>query len=105
MPLMPLSMLQQEYLTVITQVSIMTYQQYYNKLIKEITEGQKHITNQNKLLKGDKGYFDKEDMYAYMRLQTELTGLLAKSEKVAKLITDGTVNATDHIDPSVLPDA
>jgi len=82
----------------------MTYQQYYNKLIKEITDGQKHITDQNKQLKGDKGYFNKEDMYAYMHLRTELNALLAKSEKVAKLITAGDVNANDEIDASVLPD-
>lgn len=82
----------------------MTYQEYYNQLVKEITDGQKHITDQNKLLKGEKGYFDKEDMYAYMHLRTELNALLAKSEKVAKLITDGIVNAGDEIDPAVLPD-
>jgi len=82
----------------------MTYQQYYNKLIKEITDGQKHITNQNKQLKGEKGYFDKEDMYAYMHLRTELNALLTKSEKVAKLITDGAVSANDEVDASLLPE-
>jgi hypothetical protein len=81
----------------------MTYQQYYNKLIQEIADGHKHITNQNKLLKGDKGYLNKDDMYAYMHLQTELNTLQGKSEKVAKMITDGTVNANDEIDPVVLP--
>jgi hypothetical protein len=82
----------------------MTYQQYYNKLIKDITEGQKHITKQNKQLKGEKGYFNKEDMYTYMQLQTELNALQTKSEKVAKLITEGSVNANDEIDSSILPE-
>jgi hypothetical protein len=106
MPLMPLSMLHQEYLNQTKEgSSIMTYQEYYNKLIKEITDGQKHITNQNKLLKGDKGYFNKEDMYAYMHLQTEQKDLLAKTEKLAKLITAGAVRANDEIDPAILSDA
>jgi hypothetical protein len=82
----------------------MTYQQYYNKLIKDISDSQKHMAKQNKLLKGEKGYLDTEDMYAYMHLQTELNSLLAKSERVSKLITGGTVNPNAEIDPAVLPD-
>ncbi|HVS90507.1 MAG TPA: hypothetical protein VHB54_20200 [Mucilaginibacter sp.] len=83
----------------------MTYQQYYNKLIKDISDSQKHITEQNKILKGEKGYLDKEDMYSYMHLRTELNGLLIRSDKVFKLITAGAVNPNDEIDPVVLPDA
>ncbi|MBS1525034.1 MAG: hypothetical protein JST19_05260 [Bacteroidetes bacterium] len=82
----------------------MTYQQYYNSLTKQISDSQKHINEQNKLLKGEKGYLDKEDMYTYMHLRTELNGLLIKSDKVFKLITTGEINPNDEIDPAVLPD-
>jgi len=82
----------------------MTYQQYYNKLIRQISASEKHIAEQNKLLKGEKGYLDTEDMYAYMSLRNDLNSLLSRCEAISKLITGGRVNPQDEIDPLILPD-
>jgi hypothetical protein len=82
----------------------MTYQQYYNQLISEISASEKHISEQNKSLKGEKGYLSKEDMYAYMSLRNDLNSLLSRCEEVSILITGGGVNPKDEIDPRILPD-
>ena len=82
----------------------MTYQQYYNKLVNDISASEKHISEQNKLLKGEKGYLDKEDMYTYMSLRNDLNSLLSRCEEVSKLITGGGVNPQEEIDPLILPD-
>jgi hypothetical protein len=77
----------------------MTYQQYYNKLIKDLDHSEKNILKQHKLLKGEKGYLDKKDLYVYMGLCNDLYSLLSKCEEVLKLITEGEVNSNDEIDP------
>jgi hypothetical protein len=77
----------------------MTYQQYYNKLIKNIDQSEKNILKQHKLLKGEKGYFDQKGLYIYMGLCNDKASLLSKFEEVLKLITDGKVNPQDEIDP------
>lgn len=82
----------------------MTYQQYYNKLIREISVSEKHIAEQNKLLKGEKGYLDTEDMYTYMSLRNDLNSLLSRCDEVSKLITGGGINPHEEIDPVILPD-
>ena len=78
---------------------IMTYQQYYNKLIKDIDESEKNILKQHKFLKGEKGYLDQKDLYVYMGLRNDKAYLQSKFEEVSKLITDGKVNSQDEIDP------
>ena len=80
----------------------MTYQQYYNKLIKDLANSEKKLINQ-KQLKGKKGYLDQQDLYAYMDLSNDVYSLLSKCEHVLKLIVDGQVNAHDKVDPAVLP--
>ena len=82
----------------------MTYQQYYNKLVNDISASEKHISEQNKLLKGEKGYLDKEDMYAYMSLRNDLNSLLSRCDEVSQLIIGGRVNPQQEIDPVILPD-
>lgn len=76
----------------------MTYKQYYHKIAQEIADKEKHISAQNKVLKGDKGYMDKEDLYAYMSLRNELNSLLAKREEIYKLMSEGAVEAHDEVD-------
>ncbi|MGN6638010.1 MAG: hypothetical protein ACTHJ8_03805 [Mucilaginibacter sp.] len=76
----------------------MTYKQYYHKISQEIADKEKHISAQNKALKGDKGYMDKEDIYAYMTLRNELNSLMAKREELLKLMSDGKVEAHDEVD-------
>lgn len=76
----------------------MTYKQYYHKITQEIADKEKHISAQNRVLKGDKGYMDKEDLYAYMSLRNELNTLLATREEVLKLMSDGKVEAHDEVD-------
>jgi len=83
----------------------MTYQQYYNKLIKDIAEAKKHLTQQNKQLKGEKGYLDTRDMYTYMSLQQSLDSLQARCEEVSKLITGGRVDPRREVDLSKFADA
>jgi hypothetical protein len=83
----------------------MTYQQYYNKLIKEIAEAKKHINHQNKQLKGEKGYLDTQDMYKYMSLQNDFSSLVARSEQISKMLTNGDVDAKDEVDMSRFPGA
>jgi hypothetical protein len=80
----------------------MTYQQYYNKLIKDLANSEKKLINQ-KQLKGKKGYLDQQDLYTYMDLSNDVYSLLSKCEHVLKLIVDGKVNAHDKVDPAVLP--
>jgi hypothetical protein len=77
----------------------MTYQQYYNKLIKNIDHCEKNILKQHKLLKGEKGYLDQKDLYVYMGLCNDKSSLLSKFEEVLKLITDGKVDPQNEIDP------
>jgi hypothetical protein len=81
----------------------MTYQQYYNKLIRELDHSEKNIQKQHKLLKGEKGYLDKRDMFIYMGLFHDLNTLLGRCEEVLKLMTGGDVNPGDEIDPAKLP--
>lgn len=81
----------------------MTYQQYYNKLIKDLANSEKKLIDQ-KQLKGEKGYLDQQDLHTYMDLSNDVYSLLSKCEHVLKLIVDGKVNAHDKIDPTVLPD-
>ncbi len=76
----------------------MTYQEYYNKLIKDIAEAKKHINHQNKQLKGEKGYLDTQDMYKYMSLQNDFSSLVARSEEISKLLTSGDIDAKDEVD-------
>jgi len=76
----------------------MTYQQYYNKLTNDIAEAKKHLTQQNKLLKGEKGYLDTQDMYTYMSLQHNLDSLQARCAEISKLITGGDVNPKSEVD-------
>ena len=83
----------------------MTYQQYYNKLIKDLDHNEKNILKQHKLLKGEKGYLDQKDLYVYMGLCNDLYSLLSKCEEVLKLITEGEVNPNDEIDPLKLTKA
>lgn len=82
----------------------MTYQQYYNKLIKDLASSEKKLINQ-KQLKGEKGYLDQRDLHAYMDLSNDVYSLLSKCEHVLKLIIDGKVKAHDKVDPAVLPGA
>src|ERR1700754_982442 len=82
---------------------IMTYQQYYNKLIKDIDHCEKNILKQHKLLKGEKGYLDQKDLYIYMGLCNDKASLLSKCEEVLKLITSGEVSYDDQVDPAKLP--
>jgi hypothetical protein len=82
----------------------MTYQQYYNKLVSDISASKRHLAEQNKLLKGEKGYLDTEDMYAYMSLRNDLNSLLSRCDEISNLITGGRVNPQDEIDPIILPD-
>lgn len=81
----------------------MTYQQYYNKLIRQIDHSEKDVQKQHKILKGEKGYLDQRDLYVYMGLCNDLSSLLSKCDEVLKLITGGKVNPHDEIDPLVLP--
>lgn len=83
----------------------MTYQQYYNKLIKDIAEAKKHINNQNKQLKGEKGYLDTQDMYQYMSLQNDFNSLMARAEEISKLLTSGDIDAKHQVDMSKFPGA
>jgi len=83
----------------------MTYQQYYNKLIKDIADSKKHIAEQNKTLKGEKGYMDQTDMYTYMKLQTDLNSLLFLCEEIARMITSGNVALQDEVDLLKYPGA
>lgn len=83
----------------------MTYQQYYNKLIKEIAEAKKHINHQNKQLKGEKGYLDTQDMYQYMSLQNDFDSLAARAEEISKLLTSGDIDARHEVDPARFPGA
>jgi hypothetical protein len=83
-------------------INKMTYQQYYNKLIKDLANSEKKLINQ-KQLKGEKGYLDQQDLYAYMDLSNDVYSLLSKCEHVLKLIVDGQVNGNDKVDPAVLP--
>jgi hypothetical protein len=83
----------------------MTYQQYYNKLIKDLDYKEKNIQKQHKLLKGEKGYLDKKDMFVYMGLFHDLNTLLGRCEQVLKLMTGGDVSPGDEIDPAKLPGA
>ena len=80
----------------------MTYQQYYNKLIKDLADSEKKLIDQ-KQLKGEKGYLDQQDLHLYMDLSNDVYALLNKCEQVLKLIVDGKVNAQDTIDPAVIP--
>jgi len=80
----------------------MTYQQYYNKLIKDLADSEKKLIGQ-KQLKGEKGYLDQHDLHLYMDLSNDVYALLNKCEQVLKLIVDGKVNAQDTIDPAVIP--
>lgn len=82
----------------------MTYQQYYNKLIKELAASEKKLIDQ-KQLKGEKGYLDQQDLHAYMDISNDVYSLLSKCEYVLKLIVDGKVSAHDKVDPAVLPGA
>jgi hypothetical protein len=81
----------------------MTYQQYYNKLIKELDHSEKNIVEQQKSLKGDKGYLSEKDLYVYMGLSNDMYSLLSRCEEVLKLIVGGEVNPNDEIDPDKLP--
>ena len=83
----------------------MTYQQYYNKLIKELDQSEKNIVEQQKSLKGDKGYLNDKDLYVYMGLSNDMYSLLSKCEEVLKLIIGGEINPHDEIDPDKLPGA
>jgi hypothetical protein len=83
----------------------MTYQQYYNKLIKELDHSEKDIVKQQRSLKGDKGYLDQKDLYVYMGLSNDMYSLLSKCEGVLKLIIEGEVSPHDEIDPDKLPGA
>jgi hypothetical protein len=83
----------------------MTYQQYYNKLIKDIAEAKKHLSQQNKQLKGEKGYLDARDMYAYMSLQNDFNSLAARAEEISKLLTSGDIGAKDQVDLARYPGA
>ena len=76
----------------------MTYQEYYNKLIKDLAVKEKNILKQHKLLKGEKGYLDKQDLFAYMALRHDLDSLLSKCDEVFKLITVGNINPQDEMD-------
>jgi len=80
----------------------MTYQQYYNKLIKDLANSEKKLINQ-KQLKGEKGYLDQQALYTYMDLSNDVYSLLNKCEQVLKLIVEGKVKAHDKVDPTVLP--
>ena len=80
----------------------MTYQQYYNKLIKDLANSEKKLVSQ-KQLKSEKGYLDQQALYAYMDLSNDVYSLLSKCEHVLKLIVDGKVNGHDKVDPAVLP--
>ena len=82
----------------------MTYQQYYNKLVKDLTNSEKKLINQ-KQLKGKKGYLDQQDLHIYMDLSNDVYSLVNKCEHVLKLIVDGQVNAHDKVDPAVIPGA
>jgi len=81
----------------------MTYQQYYNKLIKELDHSEKNIVKQQVSLKGDKGYLDQKDLYVYMGLTNDMYSLLSKCEEVLKLIIEGEINPNDEIDLDKLP--
>ena len=81
----------------------MTCQQYYNKLIKDLEHSERNIIKQHKLLKGEKGYLDQNDLYIYMGLCNDLYSLVSKCEEVLKLITSGEVNPEDEIDAIDLP--
>src|SRR4051812_45854033 len=80
----------------------MTYQQYYNKLIKDLATSEEKLINQ-KQLKGEKGHRDQQDLYTYMDLSNDIYSLLNKCEQVLKLIVDGKVNPQDKVDPAMLP--
>ena len=75
----------------------MTCQQYYNKLIKDLEHSERNIIKQHKLLKGEKGYLDQNDLYTYMGLCNDLYSLVSKCDEVLKLITSGTVKPDDEI--------
>jgi hypothetical protein len=81
----------------------MTYQQYYNKLIKHLADSEKDMLNQQKILKGDKGYLDQQSMFTYMSVWNDLYSLKSDCSALLKLIVDGTVNGGDEIDPARLP--
>ncbi|HEY4195704.1 MAG TPA: hypothetical protein VGM63_09215 [Mucilaginibacter sp.] len=81
----------------------MTCQQYYNKLIKDLEHSERNIIKQHKLLKGEKGYLDQNDLYVYMGLCNDLYSLVSKCDEVLKLITSGAVNPQDEIDLIDLP--
>ncbi|MFI5160299.1 MAG: hypothetical protein ACHQHN_03435 [Sphingobacteriales bacterium] len=81
----------------------MTYQQYYNKLVKHIADSEIDISEQQKILKGEKGYLDQQNMFAYMSLWNDLYSLKSECGALLKLITTGTVNGGDEIDAARLP--
>ena len=81
----------------------MTYQQYYNKLIKELEHSEKNIVKQKKLLKGEKGYLDQQDLYIYMGLINDNHSLFNKCSIVLELIVENKVNPHEEIDPDKLP--
>ena len=81
----------------------MTYQQYYNKLVKDLTNSERKLINQ-KQLKGKKGY-GQQDLHTYIDLCNDVYSLVKKCEHVLKLIVDGQVNAHDKVDPAVIPGA
>jgi hypothetical protein len=81
----------------------MTYQQYYNRLIKELEHSEKNIVKQKKQLKGEKGYLDQQDLYAYMGLSNDMYSLSSKCEQVLRLIVENEVNPYDEIDYRKLP--
>jgi hypothetical protein len=83
----------------------MTYQQYYNKLIKDLATKEDYILKQNKLLKGEKGYLDKKDMYVYMGLRNDLNSFSSKCDALLKLIRSGEINPDDEVEPLKFPDA
>jgi len=80
----------------------MTYQQYYNKLIKDLADSEKKL-NGHRQLKGEKGYFDHHDLHQYMEISNDDYALLNNKEKVLKLIVGGNGNEQDKIDPAVIP--
>ncbi len=83
----------------------MTYQQYYNKLIKALEESEKTIIDQKKLLKGEKGYLDQQDLYIYMGLINDNHSIFNKCSAVLELIVENKVNPHEELDPDKLPGA
>jgi len=82
---------------------IMTYKEYYTKLVKDIAESETNISKQNETLKGEKGYMDHKEMHAHMSLRNDFNSLLSRFGEISKLITSGEVNPHDEVDASRFP--